>query len=648
MCGFVGYVEDGEKDRKIIKSMSDTIKHRGPDDEGFYEDDKISLAFRRLSIIDLSNGHQPMFNEDSSMVILFNGEIYNYQELKEDLMAKGHVFANNSDTETILHGYEEYGQEITKKLRGMFAFVIWDIKNKVLFGARDNFGIKPFYYYNRDGMFIFGSEIKSFLPHPKFKKELNEEALKTYLTFQYSALDETFFKGVYRLKPGHQFTYKDGKLEVTEYNTFNFIEEKKNFEETVNSIHETITSSIDYHRIADVEVGSFLSSGVDSSYVVSYAKPDKTYTVGFNYDNFDETVYAKDLSKILEIKNTSKIISDEEFFDSLEDVQYYSDEPHANLSAVPLYHLSRLAAKDVKVVLSGEGADELFGGYQTYHRTKFYNAYEKLPLSFRAKMKKFAEKLPNIKGKNFLISEGTPIEDSYIGQAFIFDDEQAIDRILKFIEIDGTTDEKIAKLKELGIKEEMFVEGLAELEQVVKYIRVFGVPDTHFKIDLTIARGLDYYTGTVYETFLNDYKEIGSVCSGGRYENLAGYYTDQKLPGVGISIGLTRLFYKLNELQLIKSDKYSMSDILIIPMLEDMTVAIQLASNLRKEGINTEVYLNDKKLKAKLKYADKLKIPYVVVIGEDEINTNTVKIKNMNTGDETSVELDAKKICEII
>ncbi len=227
-------------------------------------------------------------------------------------------------------------------------------------------------------------------------------------------------------------------------------------------------------------------------------------------------------------------------------------------------------------------------------------------------------------------------------------DEQAIDRILKFIEIDGTTDEKIAKLKELGIKEEMFVEGLAELEQVVKYIRVFGVPDTHFKIDLTIARGLDYYTGTVYETFLNDYKEIGSVCSGGRYENLAGYYTDQKLPGVGISIGLTRLFYKLNELQLVKSDKYSMSDILIIPMLEDMTVAIQLASNLRKEGINTEVYLNDKKLKAKFKYADKLKIPYVVVIGEDEINTNTVKIKNMNTGDETSVELDAKKICEII
>lgn len=227
-------------------------------------------------------------------------------------------------------------------------------------------------------------------------------------------------------------------------------------------------------------------------------------------------------------------------------------------------------------------------------------------------------------------------------------DDQATERILTFIEIDGTTDEKISKLENLGILNEMFTQGLEELKQVVKYIRIFGVPDTHFKIDLTIARGLDYYTGTVYETFLNDYKELGSVCSGGRYENLAEYYTDKKLPGVGISIGLTRLFYKLNELQLIKSDKYSMSDILIIPMAEDMTKSIELASDLRKEGINTEVYLNDKKLKAKFKYADKLKIPYVVVIGEDEISSNTVKVKNMETGEETPTELDAKKICEVI
>ena len=227
-------------------------------------------------------------------------------------------------------------------------------------------------------------------------------------------------------------------------------------------------------------------------------------------------------------------------------------------------------------------------------------------------------------------------------------DDQAIERILTFIEIDGTTDEKISKLENLGILNEMFTQGLEELKQVVKYIRIFGVPDTHFKIDLTIARGLDYYTGTVYETFLNDYKELGSVCSGGRYENLAEYYTDKKLPGVGISIGLTRLFYKLNELQLIKSDKYSMSDILIIPMAEDMTKSIELASDLRKEGINTEVYLNDKKLKAKFKYAVKLKHHNVPVIADDEISSNTVKVKNIETGEETPTELDAKKICEVI
>ena len=219
-------------------------------------------------------------------------------------------------------------------------------------------------------------------------------------------------------------------------------------------------------------------------------------------------------------------------------------------------------------------------------------------------------------------------------------DEQAIDRILKFIEIDGTTDEKIAKLKELGIKEEMFVEGLAELEQVVKYIRVFGVPDTHFKIDLTIARGLDYYTGTVYETFLNDYRELGSVCSGGRYENLAEYYTDKKLPGVGVSIGLTRLFYKLNEMNLIKASKKSISEVLIIPMVEDLTIPIKIANKLRTKGTNAEIYLNNKKLKAKFKYADKLKIPYVIVVGEDEIQSGKYTLKNMETGEEQKIEFE--------
>jgi len=226
--------------------------------------------------------------------------------------------------------------------------------------------------------------------------------------------------------------------------------------------------------------------------------------------------------------------------------------------------------------------------------------------------------------------------------------EKSIDQIINFITITGTNDEKLQSLQNLGIANEMFKTGLAELTEVVKYIRVFGVPDTNFSVDLTIARGLDYYTGTVYETFLNNYRELGSVCSGGRYENLAEYYTDKKLPGVGISIGLTRLFYKLNELELIKAEKHSMADILIVPMTENMDKPIELASELRKLDINTEVYLNDKKLKAKMKYADKLKIPYVLVIGDDEITNNQVRVKNMETGEETQVNLIAEEIKAIM
>ena len=216
----------------------------------------------------------------------------------------------------------------------------------------------------------------------------------------------------------------------------------------------------------------------------------------------------------------------------------------------------------------------------------------------------------------------------------------AINKIMDFIEIEGTTDEKLQKLNELNIKNEEFEKGLDELTQVVKYVRIFGIPEANFKVDLTIARGLGYYTGTVYETFLNQYRELGSVCSGGRYENLAEYYTDKQLPGVGISIGLTRLFYKLNELQLIKAEKKSISEVLIVPMVEDLTVPISIANDLRKSGINTEIFLNDKKLKAKMKYADKLEIPYVIVIGEDEINSGIVKIKNMKTGEEKETEIN--------
>ena len=425
MCGFVGYINKEKKDKKVIRDMSKIITHRGPDDEAYYEDDNIALAFRRLSFLDLKNGGQPMYNEDKSMVIVFNGEIYNFKEIKEDLIKKGHIFKNNSDTEVIIHGYEEYKEKILDKLRGMFAFIIWDVKNKEMFGARDPFGIKPFYYTKQNDTLIFGSEIKSFLKNPSFKKEINKEALKPYLTFQYSVLEETFFKGVYRLKPGHYIKYKDGKIKTKEYFNYSYEEQKMEFDKLTNDLNEHIKESVDVHRISDVKVGAFLSGGVDSSYVVSILKPDETFSVGFDYEKFNETNYAKELSDMLKIQNKRKLITAEEFFGILSDVQYYSDEPHANLSAVPLYFLSKLARKDVKAVLSGEGADELYGGYDSYYESSVFKKYKKIPFGCRRLIKNTVSKLPYFKGQGFLIKGGSKLEEYYVGQAFIMDDKEA-------------------------------------------------------------------------------------------------------------------------------------------------------------------------------------------------------------------------------
>lgn len=458
MCGFVGYVNKEGNKEEIIKKMTNVIAHRGPDDESFYIDQDIAMGFRRLSIIDIKNGRQPMTNEEDTLIITFNGEIYNAKEIREDLLEKGHKFKNNSDTEVILHGYEEYKEKILDKLRGMFAFVIWDNVNKELFGARDIFGIKPFYYSKIEDSLFYGSEIKSFLPNKKFVKELNKEALKTYLTFQYSALDETFFKNVYRLKQGHYLRYKVEKeeLEIKPYYEINFSSSKESFNDMLKQLEENVTSSVDYHEISDVEVGSFLSSGVDSSYIVSYAKPDKTYSVGFNNKGFDETIYARELSNILEIENKSKIITADEFFDSLEAVQYHSDEPHANLSAVPLYHLSKFAAKDVKVVLSGEGADELFGGYQEYYSTNIHDFYCKLPLKVRKNIAKISNIIPIRKVQRFLNGASKTVEEKYIGQAFIFNNEEANDVLtneyktdIKYTDITAPIFEKVKEENDL-------------------------------------------------------------------------------------------------------------------------------------------------------------------------------------------------------
>ena len=432
MCGFVGFIDKEKNKKKIIKDMADIIIHRGPDSDGYYIDDNCALGFRRLSIIDLDGGTQPIYNEDKSKVIIFNGEIYNYKEIKKDLIKKGHKFSTESDTEVILHGYEEYNEDILSKLRGMFAFVIYDTANKSLFGARDFYGIKPFYYYKNSDEFIFGSEIKSFLGHPNFKKELNRDMLKQYLTFQYSVLEDTFFKNVYKLMPGHYFVYKDGNLDIKKYYEIKFEEDdSKNLQEWVDIIRKELNESIKYHKISDVEVGSFLSSGVDSSIIATLSDVDKTFTVGYENKKYSEIDYAKDLSKKINVKNVSKKISKEEYFNKFPLIQYYMDEPLADPSAVALYFVANIASKHVKVALSGEGADEIFGGYNIYHEPYSVSWYNKIPYPIRKVIGLLAYPLRNHTGFNFLIRRSKKLEDRYVGNAFIFDPRES-NKILNY------------------------------------------------------------------------------------------------------------------------------------------------------------------------------------------------------------------------
>ena len=411
MCGFAGYIHNyGTFDKEeVIHKMADRIKHRGPDDAHYYIDDGIALGFRRLSIIDLEGSRQPILNEDGSLVLLFNGEIYNYQELREELIKAGHVFTTKTDSETILHGYEEYGKKILDRLRGMFAFIIWNKNTKELFGARDIFGIKPFYYYKKGKEFMFGSEIKSFLSHPNFEKELDEDMIPLYLSYEYSPDERTIFKNVFKLPGAHCFTYKNGELKVERYYKIEYkIEDDKSLEYWEDAITKEFTESVSMHQIADVEVGCFLSSGVDSSYVVKEiskgTKKVKTFSVGYEEEKYSELPYAQDFSNVIGVPNIANKVSADEFFDAVPEIQYYMDEPLPNPSEIPLYFLAKNARRYVKVVLSGEGADELFGGYPMYLAGGHFDHYShKVPRPVRKVLGTVAKHCPNFKGKNFLV-----------------------------------------------------------------------------------------------------------------------------------------------------------------------------------------------------------------------------------------------------
>lgn len=383
MCGIAGFIAGhGAANAAALAPMLARIAHRGPDGQGTFVEGPAALGHCRLAIIDLEGGAQPLYSEDKNLVVVFNGEIYNYRALTAELTALGHTFATRTDTEVLLHGWEQWGRELLPRLRGMFAFALWDRRAGVLFCARDMFGIKPLYYCRcADGTLLFASEIKAFLDHPSFAKRLNTAQLPLYLSCQYSPGRDTFFAGVQKLLPGHFLEFSDGIVRTTRWVQPAFL--PGDAPVSPAEIEEVLRGSAAAHKVADVEVAGFLSSGVDSAYLTALARPARTYTISYAEPKYDESFPARALARSLGVRNRVRRISPGEFWDAVPAVQYHMDEPLADAAAVALYFLNREAAKDVKVVLSGEGADELFGGYPLYRQAVWAERWQKMPRAVR-------------------------------------------------------------------------------------------------------------------------------------------------------------------------------------------------------------------------------------------------------------------------
>lgn len=436
MCGIVGFVNNslsGEKYESerlgVLKKMTDSIAHRGPDAENFYHDEQVSLGFRRLAFIDVHGPTSPLPNADKSKVILFNGEIYNFQTLRQELIEKSYIFKTHGDAEVLLHGYSEWGAELLQKVRGMFAFIIYDVRSQEIFLARDHFGIKPLYYYKTDKTFLFASELKAFLHHPEFKKEFDASLLPAYLSYSCVPGGElTFFKQVKKLLPGHFAIYnlKTQELHTHKYFKIDFkIDTERRFDQSVEEIKKTFSESVSVHMVSDpeIKVGAFLSGGVDSAYTVAEVKKHvnpKTYTIDFEESKFSEANDAAHTAKLLSVENNRVVVSAENYLHNAGKVQYHMDEPLANPSGNLLYFLSQRTAQDLKAVLSGEGADEMFGGYNVYKEPLALAQYQKIPFRIRKSIAQISHVLPNFYGKNFLLRGAQTIEERYIGNSNVF------------------------------------------------------------------------------------------------------------------------------------------------------------------------------------------------------------------------------------
>lgn len=435
MCGFVGFIDENDQTydhRAAIVAMADAIAHRGPDSEGYFEDGRAALGFRRLAIIDLAGANQPLYNENRSLVLVFNGEIYNYRELRRQLIAAGHAFSTQGDAEVVLHGFEQWGEAVLDRLRGMFAFALYDTATGELFCARDAFGIKPLYYAAEGDRILFGSEIKGLLAHPHARRSLNERRLAHWLCMEYLPDEETLFEGVRKLPAGHWLRWRNGRAERGRWFVPRFAPDAgRSLKESAEAIEAALRESVAAHAIADVDVGCFLSAGVDSSLVAQEAArimEARTFTIGWGEGRFSELEAAATFARATGLPNEGRILGAEQFFALVPAVQYAMDEPLPNPSAVPLYHLCAMAAESVKVVLSGEGADELFGGYPYYQECLAFAPYMTVPAPARRALAAAARHLPEgTHGRRFLMRGAHPLPERYIRLEYNFPWAEALD-----------------------------------------------------------------------------------------------------------------------------------------------------------------------------------------------------------------------------
>ncbi len=411
MCGFVGKVNfnrDCYVDKSLIKAMCDSLEHRGPDDEGFFVNGNVGLGHRRLSIIDLDTGHQPIFNEDGSIVIVYNGELYNFSELKRDLLSNGHKFKTNTDTEVIVHLYEEHGESCLTRMNGMFSFALWDKNQEKLFLARDRIGIKPLNYYIDNDKVVFGSEIKAVVKDASVPNTIDLSSIDLYLSYGYIPAPFTIFENIRKLLPGHYMTVQNGQHRVKEYWNIKYdYQHNRRIEEDEENIFNILRSSVEMRLISDVPFGAFLSGGVDSSAVVGIMsqicdRPVKTFSIGFNEDEYNELDDARYIAELFKTDHHEEVVKPDAIELVPELVRYY-DEPFADSSSIPTYYVSKLAREHVKVVLSGDGGDELFAGYTRYLTSQRDKAYLKLPEFIRCNLiGTLGQIMPkSVKGRNY-------------------------------------------------------------------------------------------------------------------------------------------------------------------------------------------------------------------------------------------------------